>query len=99
MINKSSAISTEMPIGMWRYNGDPLTIIKELILARRGNTVVALLAAGLLCVFAYRSLTRVPAPPAATTATCTAAAIRAVGDPMERAILSGRCGKRAPPVS
>ncbi|HEX7982661.1 MAG TPA: entry exclusion lipoprotein TrbK [Duganella sp.] len=66
----------------------------ELILARRGGTIITVIAAGLLCAFAYRSLTRVPAPPAPTKANCAAKAIREVADPMERAILSGQCAKQ-----
>ena len=70
-------------------------IIKELILTSRASTVVAVVAAGLLGMFAYRSLSRVPAPPPPTTANCTAEAIRQVADPMERAILSGQCARKA----
>jgi hypothetical protein len=70
-------------------------IIKELILTLRASTVMAVVAAGLLGVFAYRSVSRVPAPPAPTPASCTAEAIRQVADAMERSILSGQCAKKA----
>lgn len=80
---------------MYRYNSPTGMIIKEMILALRGSTVMAVIAAGLLCTFAYRSLTKVPAPPAATKGNCTSESIRQVADPMERAILSGQCAKRA----
>lgn len=82
---------------MWRYNTRPGRIIKELILARpgsKGNMVIVVIAAALLCTLAYKNMTRVPAPPPATKGNCTPEAIRQVGDPIERAILSGQCAKQ-----
>jgi len=69
-----------------------------MILARpgsKGGTVIVVIAAALLCTLAYKTMTRVPAPPTATTSNCTSEAIRQVDDPVERAILSGRCAKQA----
>jgi entry exclusion lipoprotein TrbK len=73
-------------------------IIKELILARaggKGNTAIVVIVAALLCALAYKNLTKVSAPPPATKNNCTSEAIRKVADPMERAILSGRCAKQS----
>ena len=60
----------------------------------KGSTVIVVMAAALLGTLAYKNMTKVPAPPPATKGNCTPEAIRQVDDPMERAILSGQCGKQ-----
>jgi hypothetical protein len=59
---------------------------------------MTLIAVVLLSAWAWRQLSRTPKMPASTVANCTQDAIRAVRDPVERAILSGQCAKQVGPA-
>ena len=63
------------------------------------STVMTLIAVVLLSAWAWRQLGKTPAAPAATPGNCTQEAIRAVQDPVARAILSGQCGKQRAPTA
>lgn len=60
---------------------------------------MTVMAVVLLSAWAWRQLGKTPAVPVATPANCTRDAVRAVQDPVERAILSGQCGKQQPPAA
>ena len=63
----------------------------------QSSTVMTLIAVVLLSAWAWRQLGKTPKVPEASAANCSQEAIRAVADPIERAILSGRCAKQAAP--
>ena len=60
---------------------------------------MTLIAVVLLSAWAWRQLGKTPVVPVATPANCTQEAIRAVADPVERAILSGQCARQRPPAA
>jgi hypothetical protein len=62
---------------------------------KRTNLIIGVVAAGVIASFAWRSVSHVPAEPGRvpTAADCTPQAIRAVGDVLERSIVSARCAK------
>lgn len=67
----------------------------------RTNSVVAIIAAVILAVVAYKRLTHRPLQLASkpTAETCTPEAIQHVTDALERSILSAKCASLAKPFT
>jgi entry exclusion lipoprotein TrbK len=58
------------------------------------HAIIAIIAAAVLGVAAYRNLASAPQAPAASAGNCTPEAIRKVVAPVARAILSAQCNKQ-----
>ncbi|MGW8391972.1 entry exclusion lipoprotein TrbK [Pseudoduganella sp. HUAS MS19] len=72
-----------------------MTIDTDSPLKSRTNLVIAILAAAVLAVIAFKSLTRQPEQMVSkpTAAHCTPEAIKQVTDALERSVLSANCAK------
>lgn len=66
----------------------------------KNHLIISIIAAAILALFGFRSVTRETAQPVAapSAAACTPDAIRQVRDAVERSVLSARCAKAAQPA-
>jgi entry exclusion lipoprotein TrbK len=78
------------------YHWQSSAIDTDDLLKSRANLVIAILAAAILALIAFKSLTRQPAQmaPKPTAEKCTPEAIKQVTDALERSILSANCAKQ-----